>query len=54
MTKLTFAVAADLVQEERKDLLQVWGKDKSTELRGISKLRVGLGCCKGLVRSETV
>lgn len=53
MTKLAFAVAADLVQEERKGLLQVWGKDKSTELSDISKLSVGLGCCKGLVGSET-
>lgn len=54
MTKLTFAVAADLVQEERKSLLQVWGKDKSTEPSDISKLSVDLGCCKGLVMSEAV
>lgn len=53
MTKLTSAVAADLVKEEGEGLLQVWGEDKSTELSDISKLSEDLGCCKGLVRSET-
>lgn len=49
MTKLIFAVTADLVQEERESLLQVWRKHKSTEPRGISEIPASSGWVLGAV-----